>query len=322
MPNDIVQANLAIAPSAPRQLFAAVATPKTVKLYRSDDAGENWTAGDDRRAPGRPDRRRRFAGHADRSAESEGGLFRERGLLEIDRRRQDLGRLARRARAATITKTSGSIRTTPKIVLLGSDQGAIITVNGGATWSSWYNQSTAQLYHVSADNAFPYRLYSGQQESGSVGIASRGPNGAITFRDWHPVAAEEYGYVTADPLDPDIVYGGKLTRYDRRTRPGAGAFCRSRFATDDFRMIRTQPILFSPLDPHLLFFATNTLWQTRDGGQNWKQISPDLTRKTFEIPASVGKFRDQPTAQPRQRGVIYTVAPSPLDKNRIWAGNR
>ena len=105
--------------------------------------------------------------------------------------------------------------------MLGSDQGAIITVNGGATWSSWYNQSTAQLYHVSADNAFPYRLYSGQQESGSVGIASRGPNGEITFRDWHPVGAEEYGYVTADPLDPDIVYGGKLTRYDRRTHQGA-----------------------------------------------------------------------------------------------------
>ncbi len=96
------------------------------------------------------------------------------------------------------------------VVALASDQGAIITVNGGATWSSWYNQSTAQLYHVSADNSFPYRLYSGQQESGSVGIDSRGPNGEITFRDWHPVGAEEYGYVDADPLDPEIVYGGKL----------------------------------------------------------------------------------------------------------------
>ena len=194
-----------------------------------------------------------------------------------------------------------------------------MTVNGGETWSSWYNQSTAKLYHVSADNAFPYRLYSGQQESGSVGIASRGPDGAITFRDWHPVAAEEYGYVVADPLDPDIIYGGKLTRYDRRTGQ-AQSILPKPFRDDEFRMIRTMPILFSPLDPKLLFFATNHLWQTRDGGQNWTQLSPDLTRKTFEVPASVGKFRDQPTAQPRQRGVIYAVAPSPLDKNRIWAG--
>jgi hypothetical protein len=85
-------------------------------------------------------------------------------------------------------------------------------------------------------------------------------------------------------------------------------------------MVRTQPVLFSPVDPHLLFFAANTLWQTSNGGRNWMQISPDLTRKTFEVPASVGKYRSQPTAQPRQRGVIYAVAPSPLDKNRIWAG--
>src|SRR5207302_9801296 len=107
-------------------------------------------------------------------------------------------------------------------IRLGSDQGAIVTVNGGVTWSSWYNQSTAQLYHVSADNAFPYRLYSGQQESGSVGIKSRGDEGEITFRDWQPVAAEEYGYVLADPIDPDIIYGGKLTRVGRRARQGQG----------------------------------------------------------------------------------------------------
>src|SRR5262249_59587324 len=98
------------------------------------------------------------------------------------------------------------------IMQLGSDQGAIVTVNGGKTWSSWYNQSTAQFYHVSADNSFPYRLYSGQQESGSVGIKSRGDAGEITFRDWQTVAAAEYGYVSADPLRPDPVLGGEFTR--------------------------------------------------------------------------------------------------------------
>src|SRR5947207_1483089 len=209
--------------------------------------------------------------------------------------------------------------TNSDVILLGSDQGAIVTVNGGQTWSSWYNQSTAQLYHVAADNAFPYRLYSGQQESGSVGITSRGPDGAITFRDWRPVAAEEYGYCAPDPLDPDIIYGGKLTRYDRRTNQ-AQTILPKPFRSADFRMVRTQPVLFSPIDPRLLFFAANTLWQTTNGGRNWTQISPDLSRKTFEVPASVGEYRSQPSAQPRQRGVIYTVAPSPLDKNRLWAG--
>ena len=106
----------------------------------------------------------------------------------------------------------------PDIMLLAADQGAVVTVNGGQTWSSWYNQPTAQLYHVAADNAFPYRVCSGQQESGSACVASRGNDGQITFREWHPVGVDEYGYAAPDPLDPDIVYGGRsVTRYDRRT---------------------------------------------------------------------------------------------------------
>jgi hypothetical protein len=207
----------------------------------------------------------------------------------------------------------------PQIIILTSDQGAIVTVNGGQTWSSWYNQPTAQLYHVNADNAFPYRLCSGQQESGSVCISSRGNDGEITFRDWHPVAAEEYGYVVPDPLDPDIVFGGKLTRYDRRTAQ-AQNIIPVPLGAPDFRVIRTEPIVFSPFDPHLMYFAANTLWATRDGGRSWKQMSPDLTRKTFEVPATVGIYSSDPSAQPRQRGVIYALALSEVDRNRMWAG--
>ena len=318
LPKDIVQAQLAIAPSMPRMLFAAVATPKVVKLYRSDDAGENWG----------------LATEDARPAARIGG-----GDLPVVQFDPQNPRVVYSASVVCWKSTDGGKTwdgwrgapggddyqnvwinpNNPEIILLGSDQGAIVTVNGGETWSSWYNQSTAQLYHVSADNSFPYRLYSGQQESGSVGIESRGPNGEITFRDWHPVGAEEYGYVTAAPHDPEIVYGGKLTRYDRRTHQGQNILPKP-FRSDDFRMVRTEPVIFSPTNPSLLFFATNTLWQTTAGGRNWQEISPDLTRKTFEIPASIGKFRDQPTAQPRQRGVIYTVAPSPLDGNRIWTG--
>src|SRR5438067_4978015 len=312
LPNDIVQANLAIAASAPQTLIAAVATTKAGKLYRSEDGGENWTLATEDDRPG---------------ARIGGG---DLPLIRIDPQHPNIvyaasvvcwkstdgGKTWEGWRGAPGGDDYQNVWINPTnsdVIILGSDQGAIITVNGGATWSSWYNQSTAQLYHVSADNAFPYRLYSGQQESGSVGITSRGPDGAISFRDWRPVAAEEYGYVAPDPLDPDIIYGGKLTRYDRRTHQAQNILPKP-FRSDEFRMVRTQPILFSPFDPHLLFFATNTLWQTSDGGQHWTQISPDLTRKKFDVPASVGKFRSQPTAQVRQRGVIYTVAPSPLEK--------
>jgi photosystem II stability/assembly factor-like uncharacterized protein len=318
LPDKIVQANLAIAPNSPRTLLATIRTRVSSKLFRSDDGGESWiVATDDPRA----------------AAGIGGG---DLPVVRFDPKNPaivysasvvcwksiDGGKTWDGWRGAPGGDDYQNIWINPEnsnVVLLGSDQGAIVTVNGGQSWSSWYNQSTAQLYHVSADNAFPYRLYSGQQESGSVGIASRGNDGEITFRDWHPVAAEEYGYVVPDPLDADIIYGGKLTRYDRRTGQ-AQEILPVPLRSPDFRMIRTQPIVFSPKDRHLLFFAGNTLWQTRDGGRNWKQISPDLTRKTYDLPASIGKYRNEPTSEAKQRGVIYTVAPSPLDVNRIWCG--
>jgi photosystem II stability/assembly factor-like uncharacterized protein len=318
LPEGVVQANITIAPSLTSRLFASVASLTGANLYRSDDGGESWTV-----ATTDPRPAIRIGG---------GDL----PVLRFDPKNADVVYSASIVCWKSIDggKTWTGIRGAPggddyqnvwinpnntDVILLGSDQGAIITVNGGQSWSSWYNQPTAQLYHVGADNAFPYRVCSGQQESGSVCIKSRGEDGEITFRDWHPVAAEEYGYVTPDPLDPEIVFGGKLTRYDRRTSQ-VQVITPKPFRSADFRMVRTEPVIFSPVDPHVLYFAANTLWKTKDGGQSWEQISQDLTRKSFDVPASVGKYRTQPTAQPTQRGVIYTVAPSPLDINRIWIG--
>lgn len=139
-----------------------------------------------------------------------------------------------------------------KIILFASDQGAIITVNGGETFSSWYNQPTAQFYHVSTDNAFPYNVYGGQQESGSVGIVSRGNDGFITYREWHPVGVEEYGYVAADPLDPNIIYGGKITRHDKRTGQ-TQSIAPEAVRSGNYRFIRTAPVLFSPSIPKHYF---------------------------------------------------------------------
>ena len=318
LPGDIVQANLAIAPSAPKTLFAAVRTKTIGKLYRSDDGGETWHGTTDDPRP---------------------GLGIGGGDLPVVRfdpknpqivysasvvcwKSNDGGKTWDGWRGAPGGDDYQNAWINPNnsdIILLGSDQGAIVTVNGGKSWSSWYNQSTAQLYHVSADNSFPYRLYSGQQESGSVGIKSRGDDGEITFRDWRPVAAEEYGYVVTDPLDPDIIIGGKLTRFDRRTGQ-AQNILPVPLQTEDFRMIRTEPVVFSPLDPHLLFFAGNTLWQTRDRGDQWEKISPDLSRPNYELPATVGKYTEDAAKQAHRRGVIYAVAPSPLDPGRIWCG--
>jgi photosystem II stability/assembly factor-like uncharacterized protein len=318
LPEKIVQANLAVAPSSPKTLLATVKTLVASNIFRSEDGGESWvnTTDDSRPSTG--------IGGGDlpvvRFDPKNSAIVYSASI--VCWKSIDGGKNWEGWRGAPGGDDYQNIWINPdnsNIILLGSDQGAIITVNGGQTWSSWYNQPTAQLYHVSADNAFPYRLYSGQQESGSVGIASRGNDGAITFRDWHPVAAEEYGYVVADPLDPDVIYGGKLARYDRRTGQ-AQRILPVPLPSPDFRMIRTQPVVFSPVDPHLLFFSGNSLWQTRDGGRNWQQISPDLTRKTYELPASIGKYRAEPTAAAKQRGVIYTVAPSPLDVNRIWCG--
>ncbi len=212
----VTQANLAIAASNPRRIYATVASGRAVNLYRSDDAGESWS-----RATTDPRPAGRIGG---------GDL----PVPAVDPRNPDTLYVA-----STVTwkstdggKTWTGLRGAPggddyqhiwinpnfpNIILIASDQGAIVTVNGGQTWSSWYNQPTAQMYHVAADNAFPYRLCSGQQESGSACIATRGNDGEITFREWHPAGLEEYGYAAPDPLDPDIVYGGKVTRYDRRT---------------------------------------------------------------------------------------------------------
>lgn len=203
----------------------------------------------------------------------------------------------------------------PDIVLLSTDQGATITVNDGETWSSWYNQPTAQLYHVACDNDFPYRVYGGQQESGTVGISSRGPLGQITYREWEPSGGDEYCYLAPDPLNPRFIYGGRISRFDRLTKEVVNIRPRT-----PFRTLRTAPAVFSMADPRVLFFAGNVLFRTSDGGQNWETISPDLTRTSYDVSPSIGVYAKPEMATMDRRGVIYTVAPSPLDVNVIWAG--
>jgi len=305
-----------VSASNSKRLYACVDATKGGGLYRSDDGGESWQAQS-----------------TDSRLWDRGDDFAE---CKVDPKNADIVYIANVVtwKSTDAGKSWKAIRGAPggddyhrlwinpehtEIILLVSDQGAEITVNGGQTWSSWYNQPTAQFYHVIADNAFPYNVYGGQQESGSVGIASRGNDGQITFREWHPVGAEEYGYIAPDPLDPNIIYGGKLSKFDKRTgqvqnvSPQIGR-------RGDYRFLRTAPVIFSTVDNRSLFYAGNVLFKTTNGGNSWDVISPDLTRTTWDIPESVGIYRTDKLKQMPQRGVIYTVAPSNKNINTIWAG--
>ncbi len=317
LPDGITQVNLTISPTDSKRIYLEAATGRKVGLYRSDDGGSTWV-----HAPVDDTRPEERIGGGDLP------------VPVVDPKDPDTIYVASVVtwKSTDAGKTWTGFRGSPggddyqgvyinpnntKIVALTSDQGAIITVNGGHTWSQWYNQPTAQVYHVTADNAFPYRVCSGQQDSGSACVASRSDDGRITFHDWHPVGIEEYGYAAPDPLDPDIVYGGKVTRYDRRTGQVQDV---PPSALHAYRALRTEPLQFSPIDPHNLYFATNFLWLTRDGGKNWKQISPDLSRETFALPAVLNAYDKEKSAQPIRRGVIYALGLSPLNIDRIWAG--
>ena len=307
---------LAVAPSNPKRLFATVEANQKAGLYRSDDAGESWSL-----VNGDPRVTNRASDFAEVKVHPTNPDIVITGSI-VAWKSTDGGKTFAAFRGAPGGDDYHRIWINPKqpdIILLAADQGAIVTLNGGASWSSWYNQPTAQFYHVSTDYNFPYRVCGGQQESGSACVASRGDHGRITFRDWRPVGVEEYGYVAPDPVNPDIYYGGKVTRYDWRTGQTQNV-SPVPVRRGDYRVVRTMPVLFSPVDRRTLYFASNVLWKTLDGGQRWTQISPDLSRETWNVPASVGKYASTAEATPSRRGVIYTIAPSPLDINTIWAG--
>jgi photosystem II stability/assembly factor-like uncharacterized protein len=320
LPKDLSQIYVAIAPTDPRRLYATIAIASgPLAVYRSDDAGDSWSkVTDDPRPSGR-------IGGGDLA------------IPRVDSKNPDIVYCASTVtmRSTDGGKTWSGFRgapggddyqnlwinpNDPNIILIVSDQGAIITVNGGASWSSWYNQPTAQIYHVAVTYTFPYRVCGGQQESGSVCVSSRGNDGAITYREWHPVGVIEYGYAAPDPLDPDVIYGGgrsEVSKFHWSTGQVQNVtpipVRSSKYRTD-----RTEPTMFSPIDPHVLYFASNVLFKTSDGGSSWQAISPDLTRENPGVPASVGTLI--PKGAEKQRGVIYALAPSFKDIKTLWAG--
>ena len=340
LPANLVQINIAIAPSQPSRLYASLSTTekheygtsKGVGFYRSDDAGETWVRITDDPRP----------------AEKIGGG--DLAVPVVDPKNPDVVYSASIVAHKSIDggRTWHSWRgapggddyqnlwinpNNPDIILLVADQGALVTENGGVTWSSWFNQPTAQIYHVIADNSFPYKVCGGQQESGSVCISSRGNDGSVTQRDWHPVGIIEYGYAAPDPLDTNIVFGAgrsEVSKYHWDTGQVQN-ITPIPVREKKYRTERTEPIIFSPVDPHTMFYTANVVFKSTDRGEHWTIISPDLSRPDPGIPATVaplmtgavagGGYTPPGTKTPQKKqGAIYSLAPSFKNINTIWAG--
>ena len=346
----VVEANIAIAPSNPRTLYATVAgatgtnvTTGQVGFYKSTDAGEHWNLvvnpalSSGGRGAGQPGPTGGRGGGGSQQDPRPLGRIGGGDLptLAVDGqnenvvyscstvywRTEDGGMTwsaVRGAPGGDDYQKSWVNPTNSNIILVVSDQGGVVSANRGASWSDWYSQPTAAMYHVTTDNAFPYRVCSGQQDSGSACVESRGSDGEITFNNWHPVNIQEYGEAAPDPKDPDMVYGSMrsgISLYNRKTQQSTTV---GPVTTGFTRNVRTMPIGFSPTDNTTMFYAQNAVFKSTNHGYSWTRISDDLTRQTWEIPATATKYASSITPGPA--GSITALALSPHDIKVIWAG--
>jgi photosystem II stability/assembly factor-like uncharacterized protein len=211
-------------------------------------------------------------------------------------------------------------------MILGADQGASVSLNAGRTWSTWYNQPTGQMYHLSTDNRFPFWIYGPQQDSGSVEVSSRGAFGNISFLDWRPsMGAYEYGYVEPDPVHPQWIFssdgGPAIHRRVRGTwltldvSPYIGSGGPYRYLMGPWWSSVQPPFVFSPVNGNILYYGAQFLLETSDAGLDWRRISPDLTVRP-NLP--MRPLPDGKTS--RDWAAISAIGPSPLNAGLIWIG--
>lgn len=308
---------LAVAPSNRNRVYA-IADAKAGGLYRSDDAGATWSlVSKEARIWGR------------------GWYFCK---VNVDPKNADAVYVSNTSlyRSADAGKSWTAIKGSPggddyhqlwinpddpKRMVLGSDQGAIVTVDGARTWSSWYNQPTAEMYHIAADNRFPYWVTGSQQDSGSAGVPSRSNFAEISAHDWRPVCAGgESDYTAPDPLNPEILFGGRVTRCNVSTGEIVNVSPERMLPANTARHTWTLPLVFSQADPRALYFSDQFLFKTTNGGESWAQISPDLTREDPGVPPNLDAATAADAPEGKRRGVIYTIAPSPLRAQTVWVG--
>lgn len=316
---------LAVGPGTlARRVYATIDVPEAGGLYRSDDGGATWARA-----------------NADRSLASS-----YMNMVATDPKDPDvvwvMGRSIRRSSDAgrSFSFFKGAPGgddyhflwidpTEPRRMITGADQGAVVTLNGGQSWSSWYNQPTGQFYRIAVDDRFPFRVYSGQQDSGTASVPIRSDYGQITFRDWHPVGGDERDGDVPDPTNPDIVYGaglgGRLSKWDAKTGQvqnvspwPVGTYGR-RPQPGSFRYSWITPLAISPRSPHAIYQASQVLWRSTDGGRSWQTISPDLTGAITGAARCEGDVRVE-DATACGFGVIFAIAPSPAAEGLVWIG--
>jgi photosystem II stability/assembly factor-like uncharacterized protein len=320
---------VAVAPNGKR-VYALIDAGKKSGLYRSDDGGDSW-----------------ILGNSDSRLTSRGWYF---NWVTVDPNNPDVVYIPNIAlyRSEDGGKTISILRGAPggddyhqlwvdpknsAHLILGTDQGTTISLNYGTTWSSWFNQPTAQLYHVITDNEFPYHVYGAQQDTGSVAVPNRTNHGRITNRDWFMVGGGESGWIAPDPGDSNILYVsgvyGSVVRYDRRTAlsqditPWPMPNWNTEINERKYRDAWTSVLVFSPAEKDALYFGTQYVMRTTDGGLHWAKISPDLTGASATV-ATMAKPAGPTTAQnakERGLGVVFSLAPSPLKAEEIWAGS-
>ncbi|MHB1838872.1 MAG: hypothetical protein ACYCPD_03845, partial [Acidobacteriaceae bacterium] len=309
------------------RVYATIACPGHSGLYRSDDGGDTWTLANS--DPRLTTRAWYFSSLAIDPSNADVLYIPNVALY----RTEDGGKTLQIVRGAPGGDDYHQIWVDPKNsddLMLGVDQGATVSLDRGKTWTTWYNQPTAQMYHVTTDNKFPYYVYGAQQDSGAIAVASRSDHGHIDTRDWFLPGGSESGYIAIDPRDENIIYEtdtyGEVKRFDRRTSfsqiitpwplGGFAAHINQRRYRDPW----TSVLVFSPADQRSLYLGTQYVMKTVDGGLHWQQISPDLTGAVQQDSASTG---EPTTANAEQRGygVVFTIAPSPLNAGEIWAGS-